>query len=122
MKLLLNDNQRPFFQIENNEKSIYYIKKFDRWFIGSNVGNTVRNAEAYSIALCLEEISTDDWYQWNSSTKQMEKPVNLQMKCLNDINCSCQKLRISGFQYQWSRNGDYIKQNSTLNGRKCFKI
>ena len=99
MKLLLNDIQRPFFQIENNEKSIYYIKKFDRWFIGSNVGSTVRNAEAYSIALCLEEIATDDWYQWNSSTKQMEKPVNLQMKCLNDINCSCQKLRISGFQY-----------------------
>ena len=88
--------------------------------IGANVGDYSRYVEAYSVALCLEETTSDDWYEYDSSLEEFVKPENLGIICVDDIECNCQKLDISGFQHQLSRNGYYVADGATLNGRKCF--
>ena len=48
----------------------------------------------------------------------MEKVDGFQLKCLDDIKCSCQKFDISGLQYQASRNGVYVVNAINIYGRK----
>ena len=110
--------KRAFFEHINAERSIYYIAEHGRWLIGANTGDFSRYVEAHSIALCLEETKDTDWFEWDGNL--WTRAENIQIKCVDDIECSCQKLDISGFQHQASRNGLYVGDRATLNGRKCF--
>ena len=91
-----------------------------KWWIGPSTGGTARGVEANSVEICAENTADADAFEWDGS--QMLVADNLKIKCIDDINCSCQKLTIHGFRHQLSRNGDFVKINSTLNGRNCFKI
>ena len=114
--------KRAFFEHTNAERSIYYITEYGRWLIGANTGDFSRYVEAHSIALCLEETKDADWFEYDSSSGEMIKSESLQIRCVDNIECSCQKLDISGFQHQTSRNGVYVVDGATLNGRKCYLI
>ena len=122
LKLYWNCFKRAFFEHTNGERSIYYITELGRWFIGENTGDFSRYVEAHSIALCLEETTDADWFEYDSSSGEFIKSESLQIRCIDDIECSCQKLDISGFEYQATRNGLYAGDGVTLNGRKCFWI
>ena len=94
--------------------------EFGRWFIGDNKGDLLRYVQAESIALCLEETMDADWYEYDSSSEEFVESESLQIICVDDIECFCQKLDISGLKYQSSRNGLYVVDGSSLSGRKCF--
>ena len=91
----------------------------EQWYIGPTAGGYVTGIEGNSVEICAEETADADWFEWDGN--QMTKAENIQIKCVDDIICSCQNLDISGFQYQWSRNGRYVRTDSLLNGRNCFK-
>ena len=90
-----------------------------QWYIGPTVGGYVRGIEGNSVEICAEETFEADWFEWDGN--QMTKAENIQLKCVDDIQCSCQNIDISGFVYQWTRNGRYVRSDSLLNGRNGFK-
>ena len=90
-----------------------------QWYIGPTVGEYVRGIEGNSVEICVEEIFEADWFEWDGN--QMTKAENIELKCVDDIKCSCLNIDISGFVHQWTRNGRYVLSNSLLNGRNGFK-
>ena len=91
----------------------------EQWYIGSTAGEYVSGIEGDSVEICAEDTADADWFEWDGN--QMIKADNIQIKCVDDIICSCKNLDISGFDYQWSRNGRYVLTDSLLNGRIGFK-
>ena len=92
---------------------------YEQWYIGSTAGGGSRGVEGNSVEICAEETADADWFEWHD--EQWTKSDNIQIKCVDDIICSCQNLDIFGFQYQSSKNGRYVLTDSLLNGRGIYR-
>ena len=93
------------------------MAQYSAWYISSTMGAGSRGVDFKSTAICAEEIK-GDVEEWTGS--EMTKAKNAQIKCIDDITCACKNLEISGLQYQTSRNGHYIIDETFLNGRLGF--
>ena len=96
---------------------MYFIARYGTWSIGKAVGDTARGVDFKSVAICAEDIK-GDVEEFTGS--EWEKTENAQIKCIDDIICACKNLEISGLQYQTSRNGHYIFDETFSNGRLGF--
>ena len=94
------------------------MASYSQWYIGPSAGDDAKAVEINSVEICAEEIANANWFEWDGS--QMIESKNIAFQCIDDIICTCQKLEISGFKVQKSRNGLYTFNNSSLSGRNRF--
>ena len=94
---------------------MYFIARYGTWSIGKAVGDTARGVDFKSVAICAEDIK-GDVEEFTGS--EWEKTESVEIKCTDDVICSCENLDISGLQYQRSRNGYYKADETYLNGRQ----
>ena len=97
---------------------LYYVAAAGKWFIGEEAGGNLRRAESDSMEICAESLGNEDWFEHNG--EQFIKSETVEFKCIDTIHCACRNLDISGLQYRRNGNGNYIMNNSTFDGRKCF--
>ena len=95
------------------------MARYGQWYIGGETGSGSRGVEINSVEMCVEDIANANWFEWENS--QWIESKNLTLQCVDSVMCSCQKLDISGFRHQTRRNGLYIFNNSSLNGRNRFR-
>ena len=94
---------------------MYFIARYGSWSIGNAVGDTATGVQFKSVAICAEEIKGDVEEWTGSEWKKTESP---EIKCTDDVICSCKNIDILGLQYQTSRNGYYKADETYLNGRQ----
>ena len=97
---------------------LYYVAAAGQWFIGPEQGGILSRAVSDSMEICAEALEFEDWFEYDGN--QFIKSETVEFKCLDTNNCACENLDISGLQYIRSGNGNYIMNNSTFDGRKCF--
>ena len=110
--------KRNVYRQSNDANSLYYMATYGKWYIGSSTGSTSRGVEIDSLDICADKMDDADWFEWGGS--QMNESNNIRFQCVDDITCSCKMLDIAGLANQSTRNGLYIFNNSTLNGRNRF--
>ena len=103
---------------DTHMQSLYYVAAAGKWWIGPTIGGSTRRAESNSAGICAESLENSDWFEFDG--KHWNLSETAQVKCLDSIHCACQILDISGFRYRRNGNGNYIMNNSTFDGRKCF--
>ena len=91
-----------------------------KWFIGPSIGSFSRGMEGIPMKRISNNTANDvvnaSWFELNGS--KMVPSESVQIRCLDDVKCSCKNLAISGLQYQY--DGFYIANNFTIGGRNCF--
>ena len=92
------------------------------WFIGPTIGNDSAYILIESVEFCAEEFVNNSWFERGLISNQWEliQSENVLVQCLDDINCSCRNLDVSGFEHNTLANGHFIMTNSTIDGRKCY--
>jgi len=99
----------------DSANSIYFLTAVKKWYIGPSIGSSSRGIERIS-----NRTGNDYWYEWDGSKWIAANQV--QLKCIDQIECSCKNLDISGFDFHGLRHGLYVAQNTVLHGRKCFSV
>ena len=74
----------------------------------------------WSREICADSIDTAIHVEAHDSQWKVGTSNDLEIKCLDEILCSCQNLDVSGFDFQLTAQGHYVKTNSTIDGRKCY--
>ena len=91
------------------------------WLIGPTAGSDSAYAQIHTVEFCAEKFVNASWYDLDG-LYQIPRSSQMRIKCLDDIECSCKNLDISGFEYQYELNGIYVANNLTVYERKCFTV
>ena len=89
------------------------------WHIGPTAGSDFAYAQIDTIEFCAEKFVNATWYELDGSNRSPSETLGI--RCLDDIECFCQNLDISGFKHQSILNGIYVDNNLKVGGRYCFK-
>ena len=97
---------------------LYYNAYQGQWRIGPTEGGDLIIARANSSEICAKALEKTDWVEFDGT--QWNKLETAQVKCLDNIDCACRNLDITGFQIQRNCNGQYELNHTIFDGRKCF--
>ena len=93
-----------------------------KWFIGPTIGSFSRGIESIPMKNLANHTANDvlnaSWFEFDGS--KMVSSESAQLTCLDDINCSCQSLDISGLEFQYQSYERYVATNVTYSGRNCL--
>ena len=125
---MINRINRQTFRQSNNAAAsksdyfLYFDDKEGRWCIGPSIGGDSIAVAFLTREICADAIDPAIHAEVHDSQWQIINSSNLQIKCLDEISCSCQNFDASGFgriQSQLIR-GHFMITNLTIDGRKCF--
>ena len=92
------------------------------WLIGPTAGSDIAYAQIETVEFCAEKFVNASLYELDGLNSVPSETLQMRIKCIDDFQCSCQNLDISGFKYQYELNGIYVANNSTVGGRKRFTV
>lgn len=91
------------------------------WYIGPSIGGQSVAVAIWTREICADAIDPAIHAEVHDSQWMIRYRSNLQIKCLDEISCSCQNFDVSGFGIQSQLiRGHFMITNSTIDGRKCF--